>query len=36
MAKATVCKTVIRGFDSHPGLLCPGGGTGIHERLKIS
>ena len=35
---AGVCKTSMRGFDSRPGLnhLCPGGGIGRHERLKIS
>ena len=35
---AAVCKTAIQGFDSPSGLslkICPGGGTGIHARLKI-
>ncbi len=32
--KARVCKTLIREFDSPPGL-GPSGGTGIHARLKI-
>ncbi len=44
VAKAMVCKTIIRGCNSHPGLpgvshlsnKSPGGGIGIHERLKIS